>query len=86
MRLMDPPRRYSVSQLPSFATARPSQPAGRSRGREPTITEMMDRLVDGLGLNRRKLKAAFDMAKEMDQIDEILDDAPPRCRPRRKKP
>ena len=47
---------------------------------------MMDRVVDRLGLNREKLKPAFDMAKEMDDLDQFLADldAPPRRRARRK--
>ena len=40
---------------------------------------MMDRLVDSLGLNREKLRPAFDMAREMDDLDQFLadQDAPP---------
>lgn len=37
--------------------------------REPTITAMMNRLVDRLGLDRRKLRGAFAQAREIDQID-----------------
>jgi hypothetical protein len=58
----------------------------RSTRREPTSTETLDRLVDGLGLNREKLKPAFDAAKEMDEFDQFMADmdAPPRRRARRK--
>jgi hypothetical protein len=47
---------------------------------------MLDRLVDGLGLNRWKLKDAYDQAEEIDSLDRFLDglDAPPRRRTRRK--
>jgi hypothetical protein len=41
-----------------------------TRSRQPTATAMMDRVVDRLGLNREKLKPAFDMAKEMDDLDQ----------------
>jgi hypothetical protein len=52
----------------------------------PTNVQMMDRLTTGLGLNREKLEPAFDMAKEMDDLDQFLADldAPPRRRARRK--
>jgi hypothetical protein len=81
MRLMDPPRRPSVSPLYSFCT-RPTRPGGK----EPTITSMLNELVKGLGLRRDKLKEAFDGAKEIDEFDKFLADrdAPPRRRTRRK--
>jgi hypothetical protein len=67
---MDPPRRYSVSPLPSMCTG----PEGRP-GVRPSILEMTRELVQAVQPSWRKktLKAVFAEAKAIGELAEMMD-------------
>jgi hypothetical protein len=66
--LMEAPRRYSVSPLPSYTVDRPG-------GRSPSITEMLRELVAAYRPSRRRksIQTVFREARMVDALAEELD-------------
>jgi hypothetical protein len=62
---MQPPRRYSVTPLPSWAT--------RPGGREPSVVEMLTAIF---GRRRKSMREMFAQAREIDALTEGMASGP----------